>query len=149
VIQARSAVSVDHPELIRGKRVLVIEDGPTLTHGEMAYGSGVIAARQNGASELLDPRPFAKGSLVETFRRHPWVTQALPAMGYSPAQLDDLAATIAAVSCDALVLATPIDLPRLIPIDRPCARVRYELEEIGHPDLAEVIEAFVRQRVKR
>ncbi|OGQ77883.1 MAG: GTPase [Deltaproteobacteria bacterium RIFCSPLOWO2_12_FULL_60_19] len=149
VIQARSAVSVDHPELIRGKRVLVIEDGPTLTHGEMGYGSGVIAARQNGASELLDPRPFAQGSLVETFRRHPWVTQALPAMGYSPAQLDDLAATIAAVSCDALVLATPIDLPRLIPIDRPCARVRYELEEIGRPDLAKAIEVFVRQRVKR
>lgn len=147
VIQARSAVSVDRPELIRGKRVLVIEDGPTLTHGEMGYGSGTIAARRYGGTEIVDPRPFAQGSLVETFRQYPWVTHALPAMGYSAAQLQDLAATIAAVECDTIVIATPVDLGHLIPLSRPSCRVRYELEEISHPDLSEIVESFLREKI--
>ena len=149
VIQARSAVSVDRPELIRGQRVLVIEDGPTLTHGEMGYGSGVIAARRYGAAELVDPRPFATGSLGEAFLRYPWITSALPAIGYSTSQLRDLAATIAAISCDTVVIATPVDLPRLIPISQPCCRVRYDLEEISHPDLADVLTVFLEGRVQR
>lgn len=147
VIQARSAVSVDRPELIRGKRVLTIEDGPTLTHGEMGYGSGVIAAQRYGAAEIVDPRPFAKGSLLDTFQHFPWITQALPAMGYSPHQLQDLTATIAATPCDTLVIATPVDLARLIPLPCPHCRVQYDLDEIGHPDLAQVVAAFVRERV--
>ncbi|MCS6927825.1 MAG: cyclic 2,3-diphosphoglycerate synthase, partial [Candidatus Binatia bacterium] len=110
VLQARSAVSVDRPDCIRGKRVLVIEDGPTLTHGEMSYGSGVIAAQRYGAAALVDPRPFARGSLAQIFRDYPWIAHALPAMGYSAAQLQDLAATIAAAPCDTVVIATPVDL---------------------------------------
>jgi predicted GTPase len=147
VIQARSAVSVDRPELIRDKRVLVIEDGPTLTHGEMGYGSGTIAARRHGATEIVDPRPFAQGSLATTFRQYPWITHALPAMGYSTAQLQDLAATIAAVVCDTIVIATPVDLGHLIPLSRPSCRVRYELEEISHPGLSEIVESFLRRKI--
>jgi predicted GTPase len=142
VIQARSRVSVDRPEVIQGKTVLVIEDGPTLTHGEMAYGSGVIAARCYGAAAVIDPRTAARGSLREIFDRHPWVGAALPAMGYSQAQLEDLAATIDAASCDAIVIATPVDLARLIPIKKPYCRVRYDLEEVSRPDLAEIITDF-------
>ncbi len=149
VIQARSAVSVDRPELIRGKRVLVIEDGPTLTHGEMGYGSGVIAAQRYGAAEIVDPRPFAQGSLVETFRHAPWIAQALPAMGYSPSQLRDLAATIAATPCDTVVVATPVDLSRLITLPCPVCRVSYELEEISHPELPEVVNRFIQEHVRR
>jgi predicted GTPase len=149
VIQARSAVSVDRPDLIRGKRVVVIEDGPTLTHGEMSYGSGVIAAQRYGAAEIVDPRPAAQGSLADTFRQYPWIDHALPAMGYSASQLQDLAATIAAVACDTIVLATPVDLPRLIPLSSPSCRVQYELEEISQPDLVQVVEKFVRERVRQ
>jgi predicted GTPase len=149
VIQARSAVSVDHPELIRGKRILAIEDGPTLTHGGMGYGSGVIAAQRYGAAELIDPKPFACGTLVETFRHFPWINHALPAMGYSPEQLQDLAATIAAVPCDTIVVATPVDLPRLISLPRPSCRVQYELEEISQPDLAHLVAKFVRERIRK
>jgi predicted GTPase len=146
VIQARSTVTVDQPELIRGKRVLVIEDGPTLTHGEMGYGSGVIAAQRYGAAEIMDPRPFAQGSLVELFQHAPWITHALPAMGYSAQQLRDLAATIAAVGCDTVVIATPVDLTRLIPLPHPSCRVQYELEEISRPNLEQVVEHFLRER---
>jgi predicted GTPase len=149
VIQARSAVKVDNPDLIRGKRVLLIEDGPTLTHGEMAYGSGSVAAHRYGAAAVVDPRPFARGSLVETFERFPWVRTSLPAMGYSRDQLADLAVTIAAVDCDTVVIATPVDLARLIAIDKPCCRARYDLEEISHPDLAHVISSFVRAHSDR
>ena len=149
VIQARSSVSVDRPELISGKTVLVIEDGPTLTHGEMGYGSGTVAARRYGATEIVDPRPFAQGSLIETFSHYPWVTRALPAMGYSQAQLEDLANTIAAVSCDTIVVATPVDLARLIPLSKPYCRVRYDLEEISHPDLADVVSTFLRTHSER
>jgi predicted GTPase len=143
VIQARSSVSVDQPELIRGKKVLVIEDGPTLTHGEMAYGSGTIAARRYGAAEIADPRASAQGSLMEVFKHYPWVGPALPAMGYSQSQLQDLAATIEATPCETIVIATPIDLGRLIPLSKPYCRVRYDLEEISQPDLAEIVCAFL------
>lgn len=148
VIQARSKISVDKPELVRGQRVLVIEDGPTLTHGEMAYGSGIIAAQRYGAAEIVDPRPCARGSLIQTFARYPWVGKALPAMGYSDAQLADLAGTIEAISCDTIIIATPVDLARLIPLPKPFCRVRYDLEEIGHPDLAEIVSRFLQKVVE-
>jgi predicted GTPase len=149
VIQARSNITVDRPELVRGKRVLVIEDGPTLTHGEMGYGSGIIAAQRYGAREIVDARPAARGSLVDTFKRFPWVERALPAMGYSEAQLQDLAATINAVQCDTIIVASPVDLARLIALPRPHCRVRYDLEEIGHPTLSEVISGFLGQASDR
>ena len=143
VIQARSNVSVDKPDLVQGKRVLVIEDGPTLTHGEMRYGSGVIAAVRYGAAEIVDPRLSARGSLVEIFARYPWVGKALPAMGYSNAQLQDLSATINAVECDTIIVASPVDLGRLIRLPKPHCRVRYDLEEISSPDLSAVVSAFL------
>ena len=149
VIQARSTVRVDDPDLIRGQRVLLIEDGPTLTHGEMAYGSGSVAAHRYGAAAVVDPRPFARGSLAETFKRFPWVKSALPAMGYSREQLADLAATIAAVECDSIVIATPVDLARLISLEKPSCRVRYDLEEISQPDLSYVVCNFVRDHSAR
>jgi predicted GTPase len=143
VVQANSVISVDHPELIRGKRVLIIEDGPTLTHGEMSYGSGVIAARRQGAGELVDPRPYAQGSLREVFRRYPWVTHALPAMGYSTNQIQDLAATIAATPCDTIVIATPVDLSRLIAFPAPHCRVGYDLEELSGPRLSSLVDKIL------
>jgi predicted GTPase len=146
VVQARSTVSVDRPELIRGQRVLVIEDGPTLTHGEMGYGSGVIAAQRYGAAQIVDPRPFAQGSLAETFRASPWITQALPAMGYSAEQLHDLAATVVAVPCATIVIATPVDLTRLISLPHPSCRVQYDLEEVSRPDLDQVVGIFIREQ---
>jgi predicted GTPase len=149
VIQARSAVTVDRPEVIRGKTVLVIEDGPTLTHGEMSYGSGIIAARRYGAAAIADPRSTARGSLRDTFDRYPAVGPALPAMGYSQAQLADLAATIEATPCEAIIVATPVDLARLISLKKPCCRVRYDLEEISRPDLAEIVANFLRANSER
>ena len=143
VIQARSNITVDIPNLIRGRRVLVIEDGPTLTHGEMSYGSGSIAARNHGAAEIVDPRSTARGSLAETFEHFPWVGRALPAMGYSAAQLADLRATIDATPCDSIVIATPVDLARLIALPKPACRVRYDLEEVSHPDLSEILASFL------
>jgi len=148
LIQARSNVTADKPELITGNRVLVIEDGPTLTHGEMAYGSGAIAAHKYGAAEVVDPKPTARGSLAEVFQHYPWVGRALPAMGYSQAQLDDLTATIAATPCDAIVVATPVDLARLIHLPKPHCRVRYDLEEIGHPDLNQVLAVFLPETIE-
>jgi predicted GTPase len=143
VVQARSAISVDFPDRIRGKRVLVIEDGPTLTHGEMGYGSGVIAARRHGAAEIVDPRPYAQGSVGDVFHQYPWVTNALPAMGYSAAQLHDLAATVAATPCDTIVIATPVDLGRLISLPVPFCRVRYDLEEMSEPRLATYVDRIL------
>lgn len=149
VIQARSKISIDKPELVRGQRVLVIEDGPTLTHGEMAYGSGMIAAQRYGAAEIVDPRPCARGSLIQTFAHYPWVGRALPAMGYSDAQLEDLAGTIEAISCDTIIIATPVDLARIIALPKPFCRVRYDLEEISHPDLVELISQFADKQLTR
>jgi predicted GTPase len=145
VVDAASPITVDRPELIHGKRVLVIEDGPTLTHGGMKYGAGVIAARRLGASEIVDPRPWLMGGIRETFRRYPGIGALLPAMGYSKEQVRDLERTINACDCDVVAVATPIDLRRLVKVRRPMVRVGYELEEIGRPKLAEVIgEALAR-----
>ncbi|MBP1687028.1 MAG: hypothetical protein H6Q33_3171 [Deltaproteobacteria bacterium] len=146
VVQARSEIRVDQPELIRGRRVLVVEDGPTLTHGEMSYGSGVIAAQSCGAAELVDPRAYAVGSLRECFARYPWIGKALPAEGYSPAQVADLQETIARTPCEAVVIATPVNLERLISIRQPCARVSYSLVELTRPDLAELVDNFLERR---
>jgi predicted GTPase len=129
VIKANSPVSVAKPELIRDKRVLVVEDGPTLTHGEMEYGAGYVAALKLGASQIVDPRPYAVGSIKETFAKYGHVREVLPAMGYGEAQVRELEETINAVDCDAVIIGTPIDLARLMKINKPTTRVRYELEE--------------------
>jgi predicted GTPase len=146
LVLADSPVTLSDPEAIRGKRVLVVEDGPTLTHGDMAYGAGVIAARQHGAAEIVDPRPYAVGSLAETFRKYPATGPVLPAMGYGDAQIRDLEATVRATPCDAVVIGTPIDLRRLIAFDRPAVRVTYELAERGKPDLADLLSTFAPAR---
>ena len=125
VIRRDSRLDVPHPEQIRGKRVLVIEDGPTTTHGGMAFGAGVVAARENGAAELVDPRPWAVGEIAETYRQYPQTGALLPAMGYGDAQIRDLETTINAIDCDLVLVATPIDLTRLIDIDKPHMRIRY------------------------
>jgi len=147
VIYATSPVRVDHPEIIRDKRVLVIEDGPTLTHGEMQIGAGIIAARQYGARECVDPRPFVVGKLAETFQKYPKIGPLLPAMGYSEDQIHDLEDTIARTDCDSVVIGTPIDLTRILKIKQPSTRVYYELQEIGTPNLNEVLSDFC-QRIK-
>ncbi len=145
VIDGASPIRVDDPGVIRGKRVLVIEDGPTLTHGEMKIGAGVVAARKYGASELVDPRPYTVGRLAETFRIYPGIGTLLPAMGYGEEQLKDLEATINKTDCDAVVIGTPIDLNRLIKIRKPSTRVYYDLQEIGSPDLTEILDEFVQK----
>jgi predicted GTPase len=127
---------------VKGKRVLVVEDGPTLTHGEMPYGAGVVAARLNGASELIDPRPYAVGSILSTYQRYPHMTSLLPAMGYSPLQRQELEETIRRTPCDLVLVATPIDLSRVIRIDQPALRVSYEVEERTKPGLADVLKEF-------
>ncbi|MGD1995376.1 MAG: cyclic 2,3-diphosphoglycerate synthase [Anaerolineae bacterium] len=139
VVEAASPIFVDDPAAIRGRRVLVIEDGPTLTHGEMPYGAGVVAARRFGAAELVDPRPYAAGSIAATFEKYPHVGPLLPAMGYGEKQIHDLEETINAAECDLVLTATPIDLRRLIDVDHPVDRVRYELQVIGRPTLEEVL----------
>jgi predicted GTPase len=144
VIDAASPQFVDgDPAQIAGKRVLVIEDGPTLTHGEMKYGAGIMAARKFGAGEIVDPRPYAVGSIVDTFEKYPHTDQVLPAMGYGDAQIADLEATIKATPCDLVLIATPIDLRRLVSFDIPAMRVTYELQEIGQPTLEAPLRAFV------
>jgi len=139
VIEAASPLFVDDPAAIQGKRVLVIEDGPTLTHGEMAYGAGYVAARRFGAAEIVDPRPFAVNSIAATYRKYPKTGPILPAMGYGQAQVRDLEATIAAADVDLVIIGTPIDLTRILKIDKPAQRVRYELQEIGVPTLADLL----------
>ncbi len=139
IIEAASPIFVDHPEAIRGKRVLVVEDGPTLTHGEMAYGAGYIAAQRFGAAEIVDPRPYAVGSIRETYAKYPTTGAVLPAMGYGEAQIRELEATINAADADLVIVATPINLTRLIRVNKPTQRVRYELQEIGRPNLEDVL----------
>lgn len=141
IVEAASPIYVDNYEQIRGKRVLVVEDGPTLTHGEMAYGAGVVAARRFGAGELIDPRPFAVGSIRDTYAKYPTTGAVLPAMGYGAQQVADLEATINQSNADLVLVATPIDLSRIMKINLPTLRVRYELEEIGVPKLGELIAA--------
>jgi predicted GTPase len=141
-IDAASILTVDKPELLKGKKVLVVEDGPTLTHGEMKIGAGTVAALKHGA-ELVDPRPYVVGKLAETFRIYPNIGTLLPAMGYGAEQMKDLEKTIANTPCDAVVIGTPIDLPRFIKIKQPVVKVGYELQEIGTPTLKEVLDEFV------
>ena len=145
VIDGASPIRVDHPELIKGKRVLVVEDGPTLTHGEMKIGAGVVAARKFGAKELVDPRPFTVGKLSETFEIYPEIGVLLPAMGYGEQQLKDLETTINNSDCDSVVIGTPIDLNRLINIKKPNTRVYYDLQEIGEPNLAGILDEFIKK----
>jgi predicted GTPase len=143
VVDAASPLTVEDGDMIRGKRVLVVEDGPTLTHGLMTYGAGVVAAQQFGASEIVDPRPWVTGEIAETFEKYPGIGPVLPAMGYSDQQIKDLENTINAVDVDVVVVATPIDLGKLLKIDKPSVRVSYELEEIGQPKLADVLDGFL------
>jgi predicted GTPase len=141
VIEAASPLFVDDPAAIMGKRVLVIEDGPTLTHGEMAYGAGYVAARRFGAAEIVDPRPFAVKSIKATYEKYPKTGPILPAMGYGEAQTRDLEATINNADVDMVIIGTPIDLKRIIKINKPAQRVRYELQEIGQPTLETILKA--------
>ena len=143
VIDGASPIRVDDPSVIKGKKVLVIEDGPTLTHGGMKIGAGTVAAKKYGAIELVDPRPFTVGKLSETFEIYPNIGTLLPAMGYSEQQLKDLEETIRKTECDSVVIGTPIDLSRIIKIDKPKTRVYYDLQEIGDPNLKQVIQSFV------
>jgi predicted GTPase len=145
VIETACRVTVTDPERIAGKRVLVVEDGPTLTHGEMPYGAGVVAAKQCNAAELVDPRTFAVGSIKTTFEKFTHLGNLLPAMGYSDKQRHELEQTIRQVPCDLVLVATPIDLARTIPIEKPSLRVRYEIEEVGAPALGKLIERFTQQ----
>ena len=145
IVRGASPLSVDDPAAIQGKRVLVIEDGPTLTHGEMAYGAGVVAARQYGAAEIVDPRPYAVRTIAATYQKYPTTGPVLPAMGYGREQMADLEETINRTPVDLVLVATPIDLARLVDIDKPSQRVRYELQEIGRPTLSDLLRArFVR-----
>ena len=143
VVDAASPIKVDKPEVIKGKKVLVVEDGPTLTHGEMKIGAGVVAAKKFGAAELVDPRPFTVGKLADTFRIYPNIGSLLPAMGYGEQQLKDLEATINKTDCEAVVIGTPIDLNRVVKINKPNTRVYYDLQEIGNPDLNEILTDFI------
>lgn len=145
VIDAASPIRVDDPSLIRGRKVLVVEDGPTLTHGEMKYGAGVVAARKYGAAQLVDPRPFLTGRLAETFKQYPGIGTLLPAMGYGAQQMHDLEETINRSDCETVIIATPIDLNRIIKISKPSTRVYYDLQEIGDPDLTQVLNEFIRK----
>jgi predicted GTPase len=139
VIEGASPLFVDDPAAIQGKRVLVVEDGPTLTHGEMAYGAGYVAARRFGAAEIVDPRPFAVKSIAATYKKYPKTGPILPAMGYGEAQMKDLEATINKSDVDLVIIGTPIDLTRVIKIKKPYQRVRYELQEIGQPTLQDIL----------
>ncbi len=143
VVDGASPIFVDDYEQIRGKRVLVVEDGPTLTHGEMEYGAGVVAAEKFGAAELIDPRPFTVGTITETFEKYPEIGTLLPAMGYGDQQMKDLEATINKSDADLVIIGTPIDLRKLIKIEKPALRVYYELQEIGKPDLSDALKKFI------
>lgn len=139
IVDAASPIQVEDPSLILGKRVLVVEDGPTLTHGEMAYGAGMVAAERYGAIEAVDPRPWAVGTIEATYEKYPDIGILLPAMGYGDQQVADLEQTINAVDCDTVVVGTPIDLRRIVKIDKPATRVFYDLQEIGSPTLVDAL----------
>lgn len=145
IIDGASILTVDKPELLKGKRVLVVEDGPTLTHGEMKIGAGTVAAMKYGAAELVDPRPYTVGELTTTYEKYPNIGTLLPAMGYGEQQVKDLEKTIAKTPCDAVVIGTPIDLQRFVKIKQPVVKVGYELQEIGTPTLKEVLDEFVKK----
>ena len=145
IVEMACHVTAASPELVKGKRVLVVEDGPTLTHGEMPYGAGVVAAQRFGAAELVDPRPYAVGSIKATYEKFPRLTNLLPAMGYSATQRHELQETINRVPCDLVMIATPIDLARVVKIDKPCMRVKYEVEDITKPGVVEILAEFSRK----
>ena len=142
MVDAASPLQVDHSELIKDKKVLVVEDGPTLTHGEMTYGAGIVAAQKFGAAEIIDPRSFAVGSIKETYQKYPRIGQLLPAMGYGEAQIKELETTINNSDADLVVIGTPIDLSRIMKIDKESVRVKYSLQEIGKPDLNDILKKF-------
>ena len=139
IVYAESSVLVSQPELVADKRVLVVEDGPTLTHGGMPFGAGIIAAGMHHASEIVDPRPYAAGSIIATYAQYPHIGKVLPAMGYGPKQIQDLERTIANADCDLVLFATPIHLPRILKIDKPTLRVRYEYQDHTAPVLEDVL----------
>lgn len=141
VIEAASTITLANPEKVAGKRALVVEDGPTVTHGGMSFGAGLIAARDAGAT-IIDPRPFATGSIAQTFKKYPHLSQVLPAMGYSEEQIRSLEETINRADCDVVVTGTPIDIARLVKVNKPIVRARYELEEISHPTLEELLDEW-------
>jgi predicted GTPase len=141
IVEGASPLTVDDPAAIKGKKVLVIEDGPTLTHGEMAYGAAWVAAERFGAAEIIDPRPYAVGTIAATYRKYPTTGNVLPAMGYGDAQIKELEQTIRDTPCDLVLIGTPIDLRRVLKLDKPAQRVRYELQEIGQPTLADILKA--------
>jgi predicted GTPase len=143
MIDAASPIFVKHPERIAGKRALVIEDGPTLTHGEMKFGAGIVAAHKFGASEIVDPRPYTVGTITETFKKYPGIGTLLPAMGYGDEQVKDLQTTINRVPCDVVIIGTPIDLNRIVKIKKPAVRVMYDLQEVGQPDLKGLLDKFL------
>jgi predicted GTPase len=142
VVDAASPIAVEDPKAIRGKKVLVVEDGPTLTHGGTSFGAGTVAAQRFGAAETVDPRPYAVGSIKDIYDKYPMIGPLLPAMGYSSQQVKELEQTMNATPCYLVVVATPIDLRRVARIDRPCDRVRYELQEIGQPTLEDPVKAM-------
>ncbi len=144
IIDAASPISVEETELILGKTALVVEDGPTLTHGEMTYGAGMVAAEKFGAADVVDPRPYTVGSITETFEKYPDIGELLPAMGYGDQQIKDLEKTIAKTKCDVVIIGTPIDLRRVIDIKQPSVRVSYDLQEIGKPTLTDVLKPFLK-----
>jgi len=144
IIDAASPISVENAELILGKIALVVEDGPTLTHGEMTYGAGMVAAEKFGAADVVDPRPYTVGSISETFEKYPDIGELLPAMGYGDQQMKDLEKTIAKTKCEVVIIGTPIDLRRVIKIKQPSVRVTYDLQEIGKPTLVDVLKPFLK-----
>jgi predicted GTPase len=146
VVETACRVSVSAPEFVKGRRVLVVEDGPTLTHGEMPYGAGVVAARQYGAAELVDPRQYAVGSIRKTYEQYPHLTSLLPAMGYSAMQQHELEETINRVDCDLVLIATPIDLAHLVKLNKPSLRVSYEVENLSHPGPSDILREFTKKR---
>jgi len=139
IVEAASPIFVENPEMIRGKKVLVVEDGPTLTHGEMAYGAGWVAAKKFGASEIIDPRSFAVNSIADTYKKYPSTGMVFPAMGYGEEMIKDLEQTINSSDAEMVVIGTPIDLNRVLKLNKPAQRVRYELQEIGSPSIAEIV----------
>ena len=144
IIKANSRITVDNPELIKSKRVLVVEDGPTLTHGEMSFGAGVVAAQRFGC-DLVNPRRSAVGSIRKALNKYPQLQNLLPAMGYGKKQMKELEQTINKIRCDSVIVGTPIDLGRLLKVNKPTVRVRYDLEEIGKPDLETILNKFTKE----
>jgi predicted GTPase len=149
VLDAASPITVDQPELVKGKRVLVIEDAPTVTHGNMPYGAAMIAAREFGAKEIVDPRPYAVGSIRETYEEYPHLDSILPAVGYGERQIAELKETIDATPCDVVLIGTPVDLRKVMSLNKPVVRVKYELQVLGPVSLEELVEDFLKRRMRK